>query len=80
MLAYFFHVTLSANQNAYSYIIRGVGGGGGICVLYNKIGDLNADTVVSDVHFTAEANKSFFIAFMDSYKYFMLWCSCFNTH
>ncbi len=34
MLVYFFHVTLSANQNAYSYRISGKGG---ISVLYNKI-------------------------------------------
>ncbi len=33
MLAYFFHVTLSANQNTYSYRMSG---GGGISVLYNK--------------------------------------------
>jgi hypothetical protein len=38
MLAYFFHVTLSANQNAYSGRISAGGGGGvGISVLYNKI-------------------------------------------
>ncbi len=34
MLAYFIRVTLSANQNAYSYRISG---GGGISILYNKI-------------------------------------------